>query len=189
MEFPESCHLGRATTVLEIFKCHSKRLRRQRLRQIPTVLGVEAKSVLCQLRLNIPACAAIFAIDWCFHHHPGRVLIRGLRNLQVDVAITRVEARILEECLRNMEQLEFAPGPWGIRWNEHVLRPAQDGINRNFLWHRVGKRHVLCNVPVIGNVWQKRYAVTDIVLRTADAAGQSDNRECSQAGREVNPSQ
>ena len=87
----------------------------------------------------------------------------------MDVAITSIQARVLEECLRDMEELEFASAPWRIRWDEQVLRPAQDGVNRDFLWSRVRERDMFCDVPVISNVWLKGYAIAQVVVRVRTA--------------------
>ncbi len=146
MKFPYRAHLRRTAIVIEIFKRHAQHLDRQGLRQLSSVLRIQLEAVLCELRLCRLPRTAILAVYWSFYNDAGRGLVGGLRNLKMDIAVSRIYAGFLHECIGNVKHLKFAAGPRGIRSNEGVLRPTLDSVDSNFLGGYVGNCGVLGDV-------------------------------------------
>lgn len=149
-------------TVIKIFKCHSQDVRRQSLRQFAAMLRVKAESMFCQLRLNILSCTAKLDVNRCFHDHAARILIRRLGNLKVHIAVYAVNARFLQKSHGNMKHLEFVPSSGWVERTRIGLGPALNGVDRNLGGYHDGDRDMFLGVSVIGKVWLKRRAFTDV---------------------------
>src|SRR5258708_40334748 len=114
--------------------------------------------MLRQLGLSILARAAEFTIHRRFHDDPGSALVRGLRKLEVHIAIRRVDTSLLQKCNRNMEHLKFSPRAWRVGSDEGTLGPRKNGIDANLLRRSDGNRDGLSTMPAIRNVRFARQA-------------------------------
>ena len=151
--------------MIKIFERHAQHLGWQSLRQLAAVLRIEPKSVLRELRLCHLPRAAKFAVDRGFDDDTRRLLVGCLRNFKMHIAVSRVYAGFLHECISDVKHLEFAAGPRSIRGYEGVLGPTQNGIDTDLLRGNVRDRHVLGNVPEVGDVWFNWDAFTEIFGR------------------------
>ena len=52
------------------------------------------------------------------------IYVGGLRNLKMHVAVSGVYAGLLQEGGRNVKDLKFAAGSWGVGRDEGILRPT-----------------------------------------------------------------
>jgi len=146
--------------MVEIFKCHSLYLSRQSLRQFATVLGIEPKPMFCELRLCRLPGAAKLAVHWRLDNNAWRLFIRSLRNLEMHVAVRRIDTGFLYERIGNMKHLQLPASPWSLRRYERILRPAQDSVDTYLLRSDIGNRAVLGDVPEIRDVRLNREALT-----------------------------
>src|SRR5712671_3860900 len=69
------------------------------------------------------------------------------------ITVSRVHAGFLQEGGRNVENLKFATGSWGVGRDEGILRPTQDRVDSNFLRGYIRDRSVLGDVAKISDVW------------------------------------
>ena len=107
--------------MLKIFECHPYNIHGQRLGKFPSLLRVEAKSMLLQLRLHILTGTTIFTINRRFRDHPRRTLVRSVRNLHDNITVYRVHTCVLQKRVRNMKNLKFAPSSWRVGRYNRVL--------------------------------------------------------------------
>ena len=68
------------------------------------------------------------------------------------VAVSGVYAGLLQKGGRNVKDLKFATGSWGVGRDEGILRPTQDRVDSNFLRGYIGDRSVLSDVAKISDV-------------------------------------
>lgn len=148
--------------MIEILKRHAQHLGRQRLGQLSAMLRIQPESVFCELRLYHLPCAAKLAIPRGLDDDAGSTFVRGLRNLEVHVAVSGIHAGLLHEGTGDVKDLEFTPGSRGIRRHEGVLRPTQNGVDPDFLGGDVGDGDVLGGMSKVGDVRLNGQALTEI---------------------------
>src|SRR5260370_21766195 len=163
MKLPQSRY--RPAIVLKIFECHSHDIHGQSLWKFPSMLRVEAKSMLLQLRLQVLTSTTIFAIHRRFHDHARRTLVRSLRNLHRNITVYGVHTYVLQKCLRNMKNLKFAPCSWCVGRYKDILRPGKNDRYRNLLWNDVRDWDVLSGMPIIGSVRLKGQTLAEVFGR------------------------
>src|SRR6266853_846213 len=78
------------------------------------------------------------------------------------ITIGRVYAYFLQEGSRNVKDLKFAAGSWGVGRDERVLRPTQDSVDSDFLGGYVGDRCMLGDVAEIRDVGLNRKTLAQI---------------------------
>ena len=81
--------------MVKVFKSHTQDLYWQSLRQFTAVLGVELEGMFRELGLRGLTGAAKLAVHDGLHNHPGSALINGHGNLEVHIAVRRVDAGFL----------------------------------------------------------------------------------------------
>jgi len=127
------------------------------------MLGIEGESLLRQLRLDVPARRAVFTVNRRLYYHSGCILVGGLRDLQVNVTIGIVDARVLQKCVGYMKELKFASGSRSVGGNECILRPAQNRIDGNFLGSAIRQGNMLRRVPKIGDIGLHGHAGANVL--------------------------
>ena len=138
--------------MLKIFECQPYNIHRQGLGEFASMLRVEAKAVLLELRLHILTGATILTINRRFYDHARRTLVRGLRNLHDNITIYSVHACVLQERVRNMKNLKFTPGSGRIGRYRRVLCPGKNDRDRDFLGSDIGDWDMLGQMPIISDV-------------------------------------
>ena len=126
------------------------------------MLGVQSKSMLLELRLEILTSAAVFAIHRRFHNHARSTLVCSLRYLHGYVAICCVHRGILKEGSSNVKNLKLAPGSRRVGRNEDILRPGKNRLDGYLLRGLIGDWDVLGKMPVIGDVRLNGQALAEI---------------------------
>ncbi len=162
MKFPQSRDVRCAAVVLEILEGQPSDLTEQRLRQVAAILQIEFETVGLQLRLDLLTRRTVLAVHGRFDDHPGRVAICRRRDLQVHVAVARINARVLQERVGYMEQLKLAAGAGRVRRQNWRLRPTQNRGDSNFLRCDVGQRHMLRRMTIVNRIRLEGQAVAQI---------------------------
>ena len=110
MYLPQCSNLRRSSLLrmFKILEWQSQDADRKGLHQVPTMAGVQPKALLLEVRLDIATIGAIFAVDGRLHDHARRILVGYLRNLQVNVAVAGIHARILKIRKLYLDQLQLA---------------------------------------------------------------------------------
>jgi len=160
MELPQRCRIS--AIMLKIFEGHSQNVDGYGLWKFPSMLGIQPKSMLLQLCLEILTSAAVFAIHRRFHDHSPSLLVRSVRYLHGDIAIRRVHGSILKERVGNVKDLEFASSSRSVRRYEEILGPGKNTFDGHLLWDLVGDWDVLGKMPIIGDIWLNRHALAEI---------------------------
>ena len=93
MKLPQGRYIP--SIVLKILEGHPYDIHWQGLRNFPSVLRVEKKSMLLELCLQILPSRTIFVINRRFDDHPRRALVCGLRNLHGNITVCCVHTCIL----------------------------------------------------------------------------------------------
>ena len=78
------------------------------------------------------------------------------------VAVSGVYAGLLQEGGRNVKDLKFAAGSWGVGRDEGILRPTQDSVDSDFLGGYGGNCGVLGDVAEIRDVGLNRKTLAQI---------------------------
>src|SRR4029077_643479 len=110
---------------------------------------VQFKSVLCQLRLEIFASAAVLAIHGRFNNYAACVFVCCLRKFDMNIAIVAVEADLLYKRYRNVKNLEFDSSSRRIERLRIIFGPAVNRIYRNLLGSHVGNRDMFLFMAVL----------------------------------------
>lgn len=116
-----------------------------------------------QLLLDALARRAIGVVSRRFDDNAGRVPVGGLRNLEVNVAIARIQINILQVRLRDVEELQLPAHAVGNVARGSVLRPSQDVGNADLLRRLAGQGHVFRRVAIVAGGILRRRAMAYVV--------------------------
>ena len=95
MQLPSSCDERRTVVVFEVLKGEPLHHDEEGLRQLATLCVIEIATVLLQLRLQHLAGGAVSCVARRFHHHAGRIFVRGGGDLEVQIAIAGLAVWVL----------------------------------------------------------------------------------------------
>jgi len=112
------------------------------------VRWVQLDAMLRQLRLKSLPRAAELRIHRCFDNNASRVLVRRLRDFDMNIAIFTVDADFLYKGDRNVKNLKLYSGSRRIERAGFVLRPAINRIYRSLFRSHVGNGDVFLVVAV-----------------------------------------
>src|SRR6267142_241643 len=117
-----------------------------------------------QCSLDGLARRTILRIDRSLDHNPWRIFARGLRDLDVNIAIATIGPGELYICPPNDDQLQFASLARVVVLRVRALLPGENFTHADLLRLTFRKRNVLGCVAIVCWLLIARLAVADIQL-------------------------
>src|SRR5215471_383215 len=106
MELPDSGHMDTAAGVVEVLKRQAHHVHGYCCGKF-TAVGRKSEAFGKQLLRELPPRRAEAVHMRCFHDHARRILVRRIRNLQMQIAVARSQPCKLQKSVPNVKHLQF----------------------------------------------------------------------------------